>query len=224
MSRPVETAAGGAGEFVRPTGARSDRIHQAILVATAELLDEGGFPAATMDAIAARSGASKATLYKHWPSRTAVAAEAFGTMMAEALPLPDTGSTATDLTEQVVRVSAFYASARGEVFAQLLAACVEDTTGAAYFREYFLSGRRAAITELWRRGVDRGGGRRRHGDRRCDRHSVRSADLPPDDGPLSADRGARQATGGDRPARIAPRRPLLAHRPHHHLRLGHRTG
>lgn len=156
MSRPVETAAGGAGEFVRPTGARSDRIHQAILVATAELLDEGGFPAATMDAIAARSGASKATLYKHWPSRTAVAAEAFGTMMAEALPLPDTGSAATDLTEQVVRVSAFYASARGEVFAQLLAACVEDTTGAAYFREYFLSGRRAAITELWRRGVDRG--------------------------------------------------------------------
>lgn len=156
MSRPVETAAGGAGDFVRPTGARSDRIHQAILVATAELLDEGGFPAATMDAIAARSGASKATLYKHWPSRTAVAAEAFGTMMAEALPLPDTGSTATDLTEQVVRVSAFYASARGQVFAQLLAACVEDTTGAAYFREYFLSGRRAAITELWRRGVDRG--------------------------------------------------------------------
>ncbi|QRY53315.1 TetR/AcrR family transcriptional regulator [Mycolicibacterium septicum] len=157
MSPRAEAATGGAGEdFTRPTGARSDRIHQAILIATAELLDEGGFPAATMDAIAARSGASKATLYKHWPSRTAVAAEAFGTMMAEALPLPDTGSTTGDLTEQVVRVSAFYASARGQVFAQLLAACVEDRTGAAYFREYFLNGRRAAITELWQRGVDRG--------------------------------------------------------------------
>lgn len=157
MSPRAEAAAGGAGEdFVRPTGARSDRIHQAILVATAELLDEGGFPAATMDAIAARSGASKATLYKHWPSRTAVAAEAFGTMMAEALPLPDTGSTTGDLTEQMVRVSAFYASARGQVFAQLLAACVEDASGAAYFREYFLNGRRAAITELWQRGVERG--------------------------------------------------------------------
>lgn len=157
MSPRAEAAAGGAGEdFVRPTGARSDRIHQAILVATAELLDEGGFPSATMDAIAARSGASKATLYKHWPSRTAVAAEAFGTTMAEALPLPDTGSTTGDLTEQVVRVSAFYASARGKVFAQLLAACVEDASGAAYFREYFLNGRRAAITELWQRGVERG--------------------------------------------------------------------
>ncbi|BDY29204.1 TetR/AcrR family transcriptional regulator [Mycolicibacterium mageritense] len=148
----------GAGEytFVRPTGARSDRIHQAILDATATLLDEGGYPATTVDAIAARSGASKATIYKHWPSRTAVAAEAFGAMMAQNLPLPDTGSTTGDLTEQVVRVSAFYASARGEVFTQLLAACVDDATGAAYFREYFLNGRRAAITELWQRGVARG--------------------------------------------------------------------
>ncbi len=155
MSSP-ETATG-AGEytFARPTGARSDRIHQGILDATAELLDEGGYPATTVDAIAARSGASKATIYKHWPSRTAVAAEAFGALMAQSLPLPDTGSTAGDLVEQVVRVSAFYASARGEVFAQLLAACVEDATGAAYFREYFLNGRRAAITQLWQRGVDR---------------------------------------------------------------------
>ena len=142
--------------FVRPTGARSDRIHQSILDATAELLDDGGFPATTMDAIAARSGASKATLYKHWPSRTAVAAEAFGEMMARALPLPDTGETARDLVEQVVRVSAFYASDRGTVFAQLLAACVDDPAGAAYFRRYFLDGRRTAIDTLWQRGLERG--------------------------------------------------------------------
>ncbi|MGU3502630.1 TetR/AcrR family transcriptional regulator [Mycobacterium sp. C31M] len=143
-------------DFTRPTGARSDRIHAAILAATAELLDEGGLPAATVDAVAARSGASKATIYKHWPSRTAVAAEAFGEMMAQALPLPDSGDTVGDLVEQVVRVSAFYASTRGTVFAQLLAACVEDPDGAAYFRHYFLDGRRAAITTLWQRGLDRG--------------------------------------------------------------------
>ncbi|WP_237163080.1 TetR/AcrR family transcriptional regulator [Mycolicibacterium mucogenicum] len=157
MTMLPETRSGAdEATFVRPTGARSDRIHQAILDATSELLDEGGFPAATVDAIAARSGASKATIYKHWPSRTAVAAESFGAMMAQALPLPDTGSAAGDLTEQVVRVSAFYASARGAVFAQLLAACVDDPAGAMYFRDYFLSGRRAAITTLWQRAVDRG--------------------------------------------------------------------
>jgi AcrR family transcriptional regulator len=119
-------------------------------------LSEGGLPAATVDAIAARSGVSKATIYKHWPSRTAVAAKAFGQMMANALPLPDTGTTVGDLTEQVVRVSAFYASDRGAVFAQLLAACVDDPAGAAYFRQYFLDGRRDAVAQLWQRAIDRG--------------------------------------------------------------------
>ncbi|QAY71988.1 TetR/AcrR family transcriptional regulator [Agromyces protaetiae] len=145
-----------SGILDRPRGARSDRIHASVLAATQELLREGGLPAATVDAIAQRSGVSKATIYKHWPSRTAVAAKAFGRMMAEALPLPDTGSTRGDLVEQVRRVSAFYASELGGVFAQLVAACVDDPAGAAYFRKYFLDGRRAAITELWQRGLDRG--------------------------------------------------------------------
>lgn len=152
MTSPEE----GGGILARPTGARSDRIHEAVLRATREILDEGGYPAATVEAIAQRSGVSKATLYNHWPSRTAVAAKAFGQMMAGELPLPDTGDSRQDLTEQVRRVSAFYASPRGRVFAQLLAACVDDPAGAAYFREYFLAGRRQAITELWQRALDRG--------------------------------------------------------------------
>jgi AcrR family transcriptional regulator len=151
-----EPAMGGDGILSRPTGPRSDRVHAQVLAATQELLDEGGLPAATVDAIAQRSGVSKATIYKHWPSRTAVAAKAFGLMMAGELPLPDTGNSREDLTEQVRRVSAFYASPRGEVFAQLLSACVDDPAAAPYFRAYFLTGRREAIATLWRRAVDRG--------------------------------------------------------------------
>lgn len=146
----------GKGIVAHPTGLRSDRIHRAVLAATQQLLREGGYPVATVDAIAQRSGVSKATIYKHWPSRTAVAAKAFGLMMADALPLPDTGTTEGDLTEQVRQVSAFYASDLGTVFAQLVAACVDDAAGAPYFREYFLNGRRAAIAELWRRALARG--------------------------------------------------------------------
>ena len=54
-----------------PNGARSARIHRLLLQVTGLLLDEGGLPAATVDAIAERSGVSKATIYNHWPSRTA---------------------------------------------------------------------------------------------------------------------------------------------------------
>jgi AcrR family transcriptional regulator len=151
-----EPAVGEEGILSHPTGPRSDRVHAQVLAATKELLDAGGLPAATVDAIAQRSGVSKATIYKHWPSRTAVAAKAFGLMMAGELPLPDTGNSREDLIEQVRRVSGFYASQRGEVFAQLLAACVDDPAAAPYFREYFLAGRREAIATLWQRAVDRG--------------------------------------------------------------------
>jgi AcrR family transcriptional regulator len=139
-----------------PTRPRSIRAHESVLAATRELLAEGGLPAATVDAISARSGVSKATVYKHWPCRTAIAAEAFGKEMADAIPLPDTGSARGDLTEQVRRVSEFYAGPAGTVFAQLLAACVSDPQASEYFREFFLDGRRVAIAELWRRALDRG--------------------------------------------------------------------
>jgi hypothetical protein len=76
--------------------------------------------------------------------------------MAEAVPLPDTGTTAGDLREQLRRVSAFYASPEGRVCRELMAACVRDEGGAAYFRAWFLARRRTAVALLWQRGVERG--------------------------------------------------------------------
>jgi AcrR family transcriptional regulator len=138
------------------TRARSARAHDAVLAAARELLGEGGLPAATVDAIAARSGVSKATIYNHWPSRIALAAEAFGEAMAAATPVPDTGSARGDIVAQVRQVSAFYASPEGGVFAQLLAAGVTDPHGAEYFRRFFLAGRRESTRQLWQRAIDRG--------------------------------------------------------------------
>jgi AcrR family transcriptional regulator len=140
-------------DLTRP---RSARVHEAVLAATRTLLKEGGLPAATVDAISERSGVSKATIYKHWPSRTAVAAEAFGLHMADAIPPPDTGDPVEDLVEHMRRVAVFYASPDGTVLAQLIAACVTDAHAAEYFNEFFLRTRRKIITGLWRRGVDQG--------------------------------------------------------------------
>jgi AcrR family transcriptional regulator len=144
------------GVIVHPQTPRSRRVHDAVVQATRDLLREGGLAAASIDAISARSGVSRATVYKHWPSRIAVAAEAFGTDVAEAVPEPDTGSTRGDLRQQVRLVSAFYASAEGQVYRELVAACVHDAGGAAYFRAFFLVGRRTAVARLWQRGVERG--------------------------------------------------------------------
>ncbi len=145
-----------SGLVEHPQTPRSLRVHDDALRATRELLAEGGLAAASTDAISRRSGVSKATLYKHWPSRVAIAAEAFGKDMAEAVPLVDTGTTAGDLREHLRRVSAFYASPEGRVYRELMAACVNDEGGAAYFRAWFLARRRTAVAVLWQRGVERG--------------------------------------------------------------------
>ncbi|MEW2521280.1 TetR/AcrR family transcriptional regulator [Actinacidiphila alni] len=155
-TRPPGGAPARPGLLAHPTTPRSLRVHDAALRAAAELLAEGGLPATTMDAVVARSGVSKATLYKHWPSRTALAAEAFGLRMADAAAPPDTGSARGDLTEHLRQVSALYAGDHGLVFSQLLAACVTDPGAGSYFREFFLQGRRDAVAELWRRALERG--------------------------------------------------------------------
>jgi Bacterial regulatory proteins, tetR family len=62
---------------VRPGRPRSEQSRAAVLRATSELLHEVGLQAMTTDEIAGRSGVSKATIYKWWPNKYAVAVEAF---------------------------------------------------------------------------------------------------------------------------------------------------
>jgi AcrR family transcriptional regulator len=135
---------------------RDAAAHAAVLAAAAELLDEGGLPAVTIETVSARSGVSKPTIYRYWPNRTAVAIEAFALHMASHVPLASTGDPRRDLTEQVRRVAAFYQTRAGAVFAQLLAAAVTDPHAAQRLRDRFLAVRRADVTRLWQRAVDLG--------------------------------------------------------------------
>jgi AcrR family transcriptional regulator len=57
---------------VRP---RSARAHNDVLEAASRLFAERGIDATSMDAIAAASGVSKATIYKHWADKDALCLE-----------------------------------------------------------------------------------------------------------------------------------------------------
>ncbi|MCU1644978.1 MAG: TetR/AcrR family transcriptional regulator [Nocardia sp.] len=142
-----------AVEHQPPDSPRSARLHQQAIVATQQLLTEGGYGAATIDAIAARAGISKVTLYNHWPSRSAIIANSFGLMMIDALPIPDTGDFTQDLTIYLKSIVRFYRSDLGSVFAQLLASCVQDPVTSVYFNKYFLDERRDTFSAIWRRAV-----------------------------------------------------------------------
>lgn len=134
---------------------RSDTAHTAILDATAELLT-AGLDDVTMEAIAARAGVSKATIYKWWPTKLAVALEAFGARMAQAVAIPDTGNACTDFIQELDAAMTYYQSPEGRAFATLLSQSQSSPDARDTFRARFLDERRSVVREIWQRGVDRG--------------------------------------------------------------------
>ncbi|MFD8866451.1 TetR/AcrR family transcriptional regulator [Streptomyces sp. NPDC059590] len=76
---------------------RESELYQAVM----ELLTEVGYDALTMDAIAARTHSSKATLYRQWKSKPALVATALRHTKPVSLEDIDTGSLRGDLREMV---------------------------------------------------------------------------------------------------------------------------
>lgn len=121
---------------------------RAVLTTAAALLDERGYGGFTIDEVARRSGVSKATIYKHWTGGFAVAVDAYGDSVTDAVPVRSTGDAVSDLADQVRRIASFYASPRGRVAAQLLAAGTWQEGGPQLLREKFFAKRRGDTVAL----------------------------------------------------------------------------
>lgn len=81
---------------------RIARTHQAVMDTATDLLVEGGPTALTMDAVVARSGVAKSTLYRHWSTRDALVAAVFD-HCAPALTLPGDGTPVAEAIRTLVR-------------------------------------------------------------------------------------------------------------------------
>jgi AcrR family transcriptional regulator len=79
------------------TGGRSARVREAILDAAFGELTDSGYAALSVEAVAARAGVNKTTIYRRWPTLNDLLVDALTTWSLEALPEPDTGSIETDL-------------------------------------------------------------------------------------------------------------------------------
>jgi AcrR family transcriptional regulator len=78
------------------TDQRVQRSKEAVLAAAYALMTESGLGGVSVDAVSRRSGVAKTTIYRHWPSRSALLLDACARMRARP-EVPDTGSLSKDL-------------------------------------------------------------------------------------------------------------------------------
>ena len=69
---------------------RIERSRDHVLAATIDLLREVGYGSLTIEAVAARSGVAKSTIYRHWSSKAGLVADAF-LKAYERVPVPPPG-------------------------------------------------------------------------------------------------------------------------------------
>jgi AcrR family transcriptional regulator len=131
---------------------RNDAAKEAILDAAFRLLSDPATETLTIDAIAAAAGVGRQTIYRWWPSKGAVVAEALARHARFAVPQRDTGSFTGDL-------AAFFADSfaglRQEGYAarlrQIVAEAQHDEHVAGMLAD-FTAARRAALRALLERG------------------------------------------------------------------------
>src|SRR5207302_7470318 len=89
---------GAAGVVAAPRGRpRSDRAHQAILESARTHLTKEGFADLRLEHVAAHAGVGKATIYRRWPSKEALALDVLMELAAPHIPIVETGDTREEL-------------------------------------------------------------------------------------------------------------------------------
>jgi AcrR family transcriptional regulator len=131
------------------------RSEDAILQAAFDLVAEHGVSGVTVDAVAARAGVGKQTIYRHWGSRAGLIHSAVSCMTVEE-EVPDTGSVRGDLVLMLQQLVEFLGrSDAGRVLPSLVDAAERDPE-LYQLRRVHIAKRRATFEHVLRRAVERG--------------------------------------------------------------------
>lgn len=144
------------GQRRSPGRPRSEDARKAILRSTLKLLKETGFPDLSIEAIAADADVGKATVYRWWPNKASLVADAFSSSADEELRFPNTGSVRSDLSIQAKHLVHILRGQRGRIVAALVGGGQSDPELIQAFRERFMLPRRQEAYETLRRGIERG--------------------------------------------------------------------
>jgi AcrR family transcriptional regulator len=141
----------------RPRGRpRRPTASKAIIDATLELLADGGFQAATIDAIAARAGVGRNTIYRRWTAKEELIADALHELTAELDELQgdDVYALLLDRIRDFAHV--FADPLFGRILPAVLGELPRNPAFARVYADRVVRPRRQAIVELLTRALERG--------------------------------------------------------------------
>jgi len=129
----------------------------ALLDAAYSILNEVGYDRLTIDAVAARAGASKTTIYRRWPHKRELVIAVLERQEESHLGLPeDRGSLRADLLGLLEALSHVAAAESASAFTSLLYASQQDADLGEALRGPLLERRRMECAEILKRAVRRG--------------------------------------------------------------------
>jgi AcrR family transcriptional regulator len=134
---------------------RVARSRQVVLEATLALMAESGYGAVTIEAVAARSGVAKSTIYRHWPGRIELIHDAFQELKPS-LTTSDEGDVrerVVHLLEELARLT--QASTWSSCLPSLIDAAEHDPEAKALHHRLATAGRQTLV-DLLTRGVKDG--------------------------------------------------------------------
>jgi AcrR family transcriptional regulator len=134
-------------------------VHDAILAATRDLLVEGGYAEVSMDRVAEQAGVGRQTIYRRWPSKAPLVAEAVLESYEQSQPaqLPDTDDVIADLRVWMDGAAEFVALPEHTVLLRALAAAAaEDSGDNEMLFQQLTSPQRERLATRLRTGMDAG--------------------------------------------------------------------
>ncbi len=139
------------------TLSRSEASELAILEAALELVAEVGYDRLSMDALAERARASKATIYRRWSGKADVVATAMRRRHCEAFPIDlDTGSLRGDLLSMLETACDSMSAQDGALVTGLFRAMRSDPELAALLRSQVFESKLEAQQRIVQRAIERG--------------------------------------------------------------------
>jgi len=153
---PAGGKRGRGGRRRSPGRPRSEQARLSILDSTLNLLGKNGFSDLTIEAVAAHANVGKATVYRWWPNKAALIADAFASSTTRKLHFQDTGSIFADMSQQMRQVVKVFRSPRGRIVSAILGGGQSDKDLISAFRKRFLWPRRREAYATLRRAIRRG--------------------------------------------------------------------